>query len=108
MEDGRLESQRDGEGEKFERQQQEGSEPQIASRCVPVEPEQLRGSRSCGESEWKPVSISNGGLNSSDTQDSCQDTRSKHPHTTRLIDLETLYLVHNNSLISNLIMNPNT
>lgn len=58
MEDGRLESQRGrGGGEKkIERQQQEGSEPQIASRCVPVEPEQLRGSRPCGESEWKPVS----------------------------------------------------
>lgn len=46
----------DGRKKKIERRQQEGSEPQIASRCVPVEPEQLRGSRPGGESEWKPVS----------------------------------------------------
>lgn len=88
---------------KIARQQREGSEPpnRFKMRCSGARAAE-RESALWGKPMEASFQISNGGLNSSDTQGSCWDTRSKHPRMSGLKYLRTLSLGDNNALESNL------
>lgn len=110
--DGRREARepkRTEREKKIARQRREGSEPpnRFKMRCSGARAAE-RESALWGKPMEASFQISNGGLNSSDTQGSCWDTHSKHPRMSGLKYLRNLSLGDNNALESNLQLNPNT